>query len=797
MRFVSVAGRRAGFLGAIVAMLTAFAALAPSAAAQLVSGGHGRVIGMTLRAGVDRAAIRGVVAGPAASRGAVGGPAVTRAAADPGTLAYGGGQVLHSTKPYLVFWDPTASISATTRSIITSYFTDAAVDSGRATNVYSVARQFTDTTGFADYKQAFSPASQVIDDTGNYPLPDQANCKDTATRYPYCLTDAQIQTELARVISADGLPTGSGPNAPVYFVMTADNTDVCTSATSCADNVFCAYHSSLTDGSANVLYSVDPLFFDGTAQSPQNPKICQADNNAAVQAPNADVLADVGLSSISREFNDTITDPFRTGWHSSSGQEDGDQCAFYSPASDPVNDGNPDAFLPTLGGDATAGTLYDQAINGEHYYTQSEWSNQGLACRMTPTPSPLTAAFAQPPASATGTPVSFDPTASSAAAGFSSATWSWGDGTADTFQDFRSGGTPATQTHTFTAKGAYTVTLTLIDTYGNEQQVSHTVDIGLPHAAFDSSPSNPGAASPVSFDASASSDTGAPITSYSWDFGDGLSGTGKTTSHVFAKAGTYTVNLTVGDGTNTDTVSHTVTVAGVPQAAFSSLPSTPGVGAPVSFDGSSSTDSGGTLSSYSWNFGDGGTASGETASHTYAAGGAYTVTLTVGDGTSTNSISHVVSVRGAPSASFTASTATSPAAAVIQFNGSSSSEPGGSISSYAWSFGDGANGTARPRATPTPRRAPIPSRSSSPTGLVPRRARAGRSRSAASRRQRWQRSRPRSIRSRGCRSGSMGPGPRTRARRSRPTAGTSGTAAGDPGPRRATRSRRPDRSWSP
>jgi PKD repeat protein len=51
----------------------------------------------------------------------------------------------------------------------------------------------------------------------------------------------------------------------------------------------------------------------------------------------------------------------------------------------------------------------------------------------------------------------------------------------------------------------------------------------------------------------------------------------------------------------------------------------------ASFNGSSSTDTDGNIVSYAWNFGDGNTGSGVTASRTYAAAGTYTVTLTVTD----------------------------------------------------------------------------------------------------------------------------------------------------------------------
>ncbi len=63
------------------------------------------------------------------------------------------------------------------------------------------------------------------------------------------------------------------------------------------------------------------------------------------------------------------------------------------------------------------------------------------------------------------------------------------------------------------------------------------------------------------------------------------------------------------------------------------------------FDGSASSDSDGSIVSYSWNFGDGNTDSGVSVSHTYAAGGDFTVGLTVtDDGGATNTSSRTVTV---------------------------------------------------------------------------------------------------------------------------------------------------------
>jgi len=68
-----------------------------------------------------------------------------------------------------------------------------------------------------------------------------------------------------------------------------------------------------------------------------------------------------------------------------------------------------------------------------------------------------------------------------------------------------------------------------------------------------------------------------------------------------------------------------------PVASFTYSPIDPYVGETVGFDGSASYDPDGTIVGYLWSFGDGDTASGVTASHVYAAGGTYTVALTVID----------------------------------------------------------------------------------------------------------------------------------------------------------------------
>lgn len=128
-----------------------------------------------------------------------------------------------------------------------------------------------------------------------------------------------------------------------------------------------------------------------------------------------------------------------------------------------------------------------------------------------------------------------------------------------------------------------------------------------------------------------------------------------------------------------------------PVAAFTSTTE----GLTASVDGTTSSDANGPITDYAWNFGDGGTGSGVTAQHVYAAGGTYDVTLTVTDNTGlTNSVTHPVTVTApppnqVPTADFS-STASNLAAA---FDGSASADADGTITGYAWDFGDSTSGT--------------------------------------------------------------------------------------------------------
>jgi PKD repeat protein len=111
-------------------------------------------------------------------------------------------------------------------------------------------------------------------------------------------------------------------------------------------------------------------------------------------------------------------------------------------------------------------------------------------------------------------------------------------------------------------------------------------------------------------------------------------------------------------------------------------------GSLLTVDATGTTSTGSTIVAYGWDYGDGTTGTGLTATHTYLASGTYTVALTVlGDRNTTATAAHTVTVS-APVASFTAT----PSGLVVAFDGTGSTDVGSTLTSYAWTFGDGGAG---------------------------------------------------------------------------------------------------------
>lgn len=162
--------------------------------------------------------------------------------------------------------------------------------------------------------------------------------------------------------------------------------------------------------------------------------------------------------------------------------------------------------------------------------------------------------FAAPTASFTSTSdasyacgVDFDPSASTGQS--LSYAWDFGDG--NTSSEYR-------PTENFPRSGTYNVNLTVTDADNQTATDTQAVVVNCaaqPTASFTST-TDPSYTCGIDFDASGS--TGNNLT-YSWDFGDGSTGYGQTTTNIYGQAGSYTVVLTVTDQLN-QTATQTQTV---------------------------------------------------------------------------------------------------------------------------------------------------------------------------------------------------------------------------------------------
>ncbi len=278
--------------------------------------------------------------------------------------------------------------------------------------------------------------------------------------------------------------------------------------------------------------------------------------------------------------------------------------------------------------------------------------------------------------------------------------WDFGDGSARA--------STVKAEHTYTATGTYTVRLTVTDDKGatGTDVATVTVVSNLPPTA-NAGPDlfvEPGLS--VTLDAGGSTDSDGTLVAYAWNFGDGTpAGNGRTVTHTYVSPGVYTATLTVTDNrgaTATDTVAVVVqapTRNAAPTASAGGSRSVT-LGDATSFDASGSTDSDGSIVSYSWSFGDGSTGTGARTSHTYAAAGTYLVVLTVEDDRGArDEASLVVTVIAPPVPDNAAPVAEAGVARTVKLgetvglDGSASSDTDGTIASYAWDFGDGSADT--------------------------------------------------------------------------------------------------------
>ncbi|MBS1964199.1 MAG: hypothetical protein JST60_00035 [Chloroflexi bacterium SZAS-1] len=264
-----------------------------------------------------------------------------------GKLTYHGGPVMHTNKTFAIYWVPSGfSVSTNYQSTINKFFQDVAASSGSTSNVYYSTTQYYDNTkGNILHSSSFGGAYL---DTNPFP---SSGCTDSVSQTTICLSDAQLQAEIDRVVALKGWPRGA---TNMFFMFTAKNVGSCYDNANCAFSQFCAYHSDFGTGANLTIYANQP--YATTVSSG-----CDTG-----QRPNNDD-ADATINVTSHEHAEAITDYNGDAWYDASGYENGDKCAW--------------TFGTALGG--STGHKYNQVLGTGHYYLQREWSNATNKCLLT------------------------------------------------------------------------------------------------------------------------------------------------------------------------------------------------------------------------------------------------------------------------------------------------------------------------------------------------------------------------------------------------------------------------------
>lgn len=313
--------------------------------------------------------------------------AVSNSAPASGKLVYNGGPVMPTSQVYTIYWQPSGyQFPAGYTANMNQYFKDLQATAGKNTNPYINGTQYyQEVNGKRTYVQNRTTYAGTALDTDALPSLDPVNCPDTPvaaaggvngdqSTTAGCVTDAQLQAEISTVIKQKKWPVSATTE---FFMFTAPNIGTCfpaeegvdtgvvtTSVTAplCSFSYFCAYHSAYSDSTispSQIIYSNMPY----AAQTAGNPVTCDMESY-----PNGNP-SDAEISVTSHEHNESITDPFGTGWWDSDpndsayGMENGDMCAW--------------DFGNVYGPD---GAQYNETINSHHYLMQLEWDNTTLGC---------------------------------------------------------------------------------------------------------------------------------------------------------------------------------------------------------------------------------------------------------------------------------------------------------------------------------------------------------------------------------------------------------------------------------
>lgn len=361
-------------------------------------------------------------------------------------LLYHGGPVQHGAQnEYSIFWAPAGhSFPSSYTSGLSTWWSNVQKDDYKPSNVFAVNQQYYDFSGPGSSK-AFVPygitkKSQTID-THAYPA---SGCSDGVAGHTVCLSDAQIQAEISRLIASKGWATGLFTQ---FYVFLPQNVGECFgSGAPCFNTNYCAYHN----WNGSYLYAVEPYVFQSSG--------CDANLFFGLGYANLSPI-DPEVGVLSHEISETMTDPQLNAWYDSSGNEIGDKCAYtYGPGGYGSSSG-----LPNNGNG-----FYNQTINGGQYLMQQEFSNRDANCVSKDLDTqPVVSVLVSPTSPTHGVSAQFTANITDPA-GVNKVAWDFGDGATAT-------GNPVN--HTYAAAGTYKVKVIVTDNHGNTKKVTKSVTV--------------------------------------------------------------------------------------------------------------------------------------------------------------------------------------------------------------------------------------------------------------------------------------------------------------------------------
>ena len=254
--------------------------------------------------------------------------------------------------------------------------------------------------------------------------------------------------------------------------------------------------------------------------------------------------------------------------------------------------------------------------------------------------------------------------------------WDFGEGTTSNVQN---------PTHTYALAGTYSVSLVVEGESGFDTliKLDEIIVAAPPVAEFVGSPLTGNAPLSAVF----TDLTSGFVSTWSWDFGDGESSSLQDPMHLYPNPGTYTVSMTATGpgGSSVETkIDYITTVPLGSVAAFSASPLAGAIPLAVTFTNLSA----GTITSWSWDFGDSGSSSLQHPTHVYSALGTYTVTLSV-DGPGGLDVEtkpgYITVVPPVPAADFSGTPLLGNQPLTVAFTDATT----GTVSAWDWAFGDG------------------------------------------------------------------------------------------------------------